>query len=58
MRVTTYYATSRTEIDGLIAYAKAKGKRLREIEDWALGWIKDAELRTYCIDRARRALVD
>lgn len=57
MRVSTYYATSRTEIDGLLADAEAKAKPLRVIEDWALRSIKDAELRAYCLERARRVLV-
>lgn len=56
MRVSTYHATSETEIDGLIADAQAKGKPLREIEDWALRSIKDAELHAYCVERARRVL--
>lgn len=58
MRVSTYYASSRTEIDGLIADAEAKGTPLRVIEDWALRSIKDAELHAYCMERARRALVN
>jgi len=57
MRVSTYYAMSRTEIDGLLADAQAEAKPLRVIEDWALRSIKDAELHAYCLERARRLLV-
>jgi len=57
MRVSTYYAMSRTEIDDLLADAQAEAKPLRVIEDWALRSIKDAELQAYCLERARRLLV-
>ncbi len=56
MNVHTYAASSRIEIDGLLADAQAKAKAYFDIEQWALRSIPDLELRRYCMVRAKQLL--
>lgn len=56
MNVHTYAASSRTEIDGLLADAHAKAKTYFDIEQWALRSVPDPELRRYCMERAEQVL--
>lgn len=58
MNVHTYSVSSRIEIDGILAIAQVEEKSVSEIEQWAVRSIRDAELRRYCMDRARQLLAE